>query len=267
MPVQLPSGRVADAALILESFEATECSILLGQPEERARQGPFYVDLFEPLACLGFVLIRIGKAGRLEEAGAAVFGDTEVVAATRMRCNEVVSADCWLKAEQTYLLLPLCLHRGAVLPATFAVVSSRPLVFEERTLDAVAVRSAWACYARTSSEKERRVFHGAILYTRKAAGGSLVIMVENRGSGFLQVELNIESTGLRYSRGLPATNDWLPPGFGQILQIALPNESSGGNSEWKYQHNFKISACSPAPPWHTPDPCGETAVLHEPFRL
>merc|ERR1712242_541952 len=102
------------------------------------------------------------------------------VAFARMRCKETVSAECWLKKGQSYLLLPLSLHAGGALKAAFSCVTSRPVVIEERSLDGARRRDAWAAYARAGPEKDKTNFHGAAFYWRTAESGALVVLAENR---------------------------------------------------------------------------------------
>merc|ERR1719195_1410494 len=80
-----------------------------------------------------------------------------------MRCRAAVSVDCWLQPNRSYTVVPLCLHPGAPLAATWACVSSRKVAFEECHLDRDQVRAAWATYARSNCECGED-FHGATLY-------------------------------------------------------------------------------------------------------
>jgi len=255
IPARIPSGETSCVGMSLEVFEVTECSLSLVQPEERIRQGPLYTDLFEQLACVGFVVLCTDG------------GSCTVIAKARMRCRSTVSAECWLEPGRSYIVVPLSMHAGSSLDVTCVCVSSRPVLVNERTLDPVGIRAAWVAYARSCPEHERSRFHGATVYTQKADGGAVVAYAENRGNGFFNAGFTFESDGLRYSRGWAVTSDWLSPGQGQLLQVALPDDDSGGNVGWRSSTNFRMSHVPPFPPWHTPDVGNEAHGLHVPFTV
>merc|ERR1712032_1614154 len=111
----------------------------------------------------------------------------------------------------------------------------------ERNLPFEAVRAAWASFAR-NGKSER--FHDTVMYTTKASSGAVVTLAENRGHGHFNVELSYETDPVNcytYSRGSPVTSDWLAPGYGQILQIALPDGAHKGSVSWRSQHKVNIS--------------------------
>jgi hypothetical protein len=271
-PVQIPCGSVPSAGLLLEVREATvltECSISLVQPEERVRQGPlFQGENLGPLACIGFILLRLSAES--EEAGTAV-------ASSDMRCHAAVSAEVWLSPGERYLLVPLSLHSGAPLLATCVCVSSRQVAIKEELLDMSTIRAAWAAYARSHDPTGGELFHGAVLHMGKGEGGSIVALLDNLGAGFLRVDLTLQSDCMCYSRGQGATSDWLKPGEAQLLQVGVPGDGSGGAVSWASQHRFHMQGRSPdstasaAASWHEPplsrpnDDDDET--FHAPFRL
>merc|ERR1712129_570895 len=137
---KLPSGVVPYVGLEIEAFETTECSVSLLQPQERLRAGIFD-SLFEPLACIGFVVLPIsGPSAPLVDVQKAA-------AATRMHCRAAVSVDCWLQPGHSYVVVPLSFHDGAPLPVTCACVSSRPVLMQQRSLHPAEIAAAWAAYA------------------------------------------------------------------------------------------------------------------------
>lgn len=257
--VQLPGNDVPYVGLVLKASETTECSLSLVQPEERTRKGPLYKDSAGREACIGFVVMdsSTSKAG----------GRTVPMPSAHMRCRAAVSVDCWLQPNRSYTVVPLSLHTGPSLAATWACVSSRKVAFEECHLDKETVRTAWATYARSNCEGGEK-FHGAVLYLGKAEGSAVVALAENPTTGYFSVELTFHSEGLHYSRRKFQTQDWLPPGHAQILQIAQPHGASGGSAGWRSAHKFQMTSKSPSKLVHIP-PLGAEGIgdLHFPFRI
>merc|ERR1719446_1105787 len=101
----------------------------------------------------------------------------------------------------------------------------------------------------------------------RSGGSSLVAFAENRGSGYFQTLLTLESDCLRYSRACPNTVDWLPPGYAQIVQIAVPNSESGCNVSGRSRQQYKMVHAPPAPPWHSPEVGSDSGNFHAPFSL
>jgi len=307
-PPASSSQGVPRSGLLLEvGSEPAEGSIGLLQPEERVRGGPMHASLGQELACIGFALleVRAGEADALGDTaapgavapapadtgeGEAVCEDCRIldddgevfqsslqagaaVAIGGFRCGAASWAECVLAPSASYLLVPLALQApGEDLPATAAVLTSSTVrVGRPLWLGWQAVRAAWAAYAR-SSDSEPEEFHGALLYMGKAEGGSLVALAENRGEGHFHVEVCVESDTLRFSRGGGLTSDWLPQGYGQILQVAQPSETSGGSAGWASSHRFLMTSSEPPGSWHCPaveSSGGAVAMvaLHEPFVL
>jgi hypothetical protein len=285
MPVRIPGGgEVPRTGLLFEVSEATaltDCSVSLVQPEERVRRGPLFKgENLGPLACIGFALLRLPERAESGEA------DVQAVASADVRCHAAVSADVWLLPGGRYLLVPLSLHSGEQpVRATCVCVSSRQVAVTEQPLDGRTIRAAWAAYARSHDPTGGEIFHGAVLHMGKGEGGSVVALVDNRGEGFLRVELSLQSECMRYSRGQGATSDWLAPGDAQILQVGVPGDGSGGAVSWNSQHRFHMQGRSPTAataagvvaseddddvfPWHEPTlsrPEGD-GLLHVPFHL
>jgi len=258
--LQLPSGYAPCVGLALEAAETAECLVSLVQPEERTRLGPLYDSDIGPLACLGFVLVSFDAVGQGNGAAAAV---------GHLQCRAVISQEIWLQRGQSYLLVPLGLHdKGPAVPIVFSCASSKAVTVTERELGPEAVRAAWAAYARSGAADN---FHGAVLYTAKARGGAVVAMAENRGFGHLNTELSFTSDplgALTYARSSSLCNDWLAPGYGQILQVVLPDGSHRGSVSWSSQHKFQMQVMGPGRAWHEPDLDVSTYVsLHTPFQL
>mmetsp|Transcript_12392 Transcript_12392/g.35098 ORF Transcript_12392/g.35098 Transcript_12392/m.35098 type:complete len:667 (-) Transcript_12392:117-2117(-) len=264
-PLGLPGPDAAGVGLEMTVDGNTECSISLVQPEERLRQGPFYKNLSGPSACIGFVVLRNGGPRSVKEREPSV-------KVARLRCRDAVNLDCWLEPGKSYMLVPLCLRVGpgatAPLPVNCACVSSRPVALEERCLERDVVRNAWASYAKAADPRGERS-HGAVLHMAKGEGGSVVAYAENRGSGYFKVELSFASDYMSFSRGKPTTGDWLAPGFGQVVQVAQPDLSSGGASKWCSNHKFFVGKEKPGPTHtlHSPAVQLEGDDLHTPFRL
>jgi len=256
MEVCLPSEDVPCVGILLEASEMTECSLSLAQPEERTRQGPLYKDLEEHFSCMGFVLLCPET-----DAGALA------VATAHIRSRAIVSADCWLQPKRSYILVPMSVHVGAPLSASFACVSSRHVVLKEHRLKREAVRAAWVAWTKWNDPTGGEHFHGATLFMGKAEGGAIVALAENRGEGYFGVDLHISTDKMRFWRRLPSTSDWLPPGYGQILQVAVPDSTSGGSVSWRSSHTFYMKGKSPEASWHSPDIPSDEDCLHAPFRL
>lgn len=253
----LPNEDVPCVGVVLETAETTECSLSLAQPEERIRSGPLcetHVD--QSPTCMGFVLLR------RETSGCA-----EAVAAAHMRSRSTVSADCWLQPRGAYILVPLSLHIGAPLVVSCACVGSRHVSLKKHRLKREAVRAAWSAWTRGNDPTGGEQFHGAILYMGKADGGAIVALAENRGTGYFGVELSISSLNLRFSRASPTTVDWIAPGHGLILQVAVPDGSSGGSVSWRSAHTFYMKAVVPETAWHSPSIHDESDSLHTAFAL
>lgn len=259
--VDLPAGRPPRLGMELSTpAAAAECSLSLSQPEERARQGPLFPGLPKEEACIGFVLLKNESEGGLECGLPAT-----VEAVASMRSVSSVSADCWLAPSSSYTLVPLSLPWGPDVPAALAAFSSRPVELREAELSIGQVRTAWAAYARSTCDRGES-FRGATLYMGKAEGGAVVALAENHGSGHLCVELSLSSGSLLCSRGAPLTTDWLPPGYAQVLQVAVPGEGSRGSAGWRSQHKFQMTSRSPHRSMQTP-PLLEADALHTPFRM
>jgi len=201
-------------------------------------------------------------------------GSSKAVVAAPMRCRSVAPVDSWLRAERSDLIVPLSLHVGTAVEATFVCMSSRPIAVERRRLEPATVVAAWAAYARSGPAKERSDTQGLVLYTRRSEDGAAVMLAENRARWYIWVEVSFISSALRYSRGAATTADWLAPGCGQILQVAVPDEASGGRAGWRCSHRMRMSPASPfGAPWHEPEISGrgegfaERAWLHDAFAL
>lgn len=148
---------------------------------------------------------------------------------------------------------------------------------KKRPVSSTIVQNAWAAYARYQSPSEGQNAtkvtreKGAVLSVTQGVGACVVALAENRGREYLQVQLRITSTGLRYTRQQPATTDWLKPGFGQIVQVALP-ATEQTNAGWFSLPQLATSKVAPSriahgkEPWHLPD-LDVGCVLHTPFRL
>lgn len=286
-PLRLPgAAAVPCCSLSLEvGSQGVDCVLGLAQPEGRVRGGPLYPSLGKALACIGFVLLsapdgaQSSGASNSQQEAAAGPGTSElqgwqVAAVAGLRCRASSWADCHVAAGGRYLLVPLALQASEdpdVQAAVACFGSAEVSLGHPLPLSWEATRAAWAAYARTS-DSEPVEFHGALLYMGKAEGGALVALAENRGVGHFFVDLSLESDSLRFSRGEGATSDWLPAGFGQILQVALPSLSSGGSAGWASSHRFLMTSRGPAGQHHLPalDEGAETGIsgtLHAPFRL
>jgi hypothetical protein len=239
--------------------ESAECAMSFSQPDERLRKGPMFRHLSPMEACIGFVLLKAGSDGKVNAE------DADIVAHAPMCSRGTVSADCWLQPKAQHILVPLCLQGGPPMVGTWSCFSSKPVSVRETHLDSDTIRTAWAAYARASCEK-RLPFRGGTLYLGKAEGGALVAYAENRGEGDFCVEVSIHSSDLTFSRGRSSTCDWLPPGYGQVLQVAQPKSPLGVGYRW--QHKFQMTSRSTGQLSHTPN-VGATGPddLHMPFCL
>jgi len=121
--ISLPGDDVPSVGLALTASETAECSVILAQPEERLRRGPLYKNYSLPLAGIGFALLDVSPDGG---------GGPTVVGTAKLHHRAGVSADFWLQAGHSYLLVPLSVHQGAPLGATLACFSSRPLELSEQ---------------------------------------------------------------------------------------------------------------------------------------
>jgi len=255
-PVHLPgSGMAPCAGVEVEASEITECCISLVQPSMRLRGGPFHPQQSGPLACMGFVLLPLDSGGKLSICASAV---------AQFRHAATVSADCWLQAGR-HLLVPLSVHQGPSLEATWAFVSSRRVSLKERPLDAQTLKHAWAAYAR-DRDPEGIPFHGATLRLGKSDAGAVVACAENPTERYLQLQLSFRSQCMRYSRGLAEVSDWLPPHSGKILQVAEPHGSEEKVVTWHQSHTFRMTDQAPETPWHSPALQGGSLDLHRPFQ-
>jgi len=256
LPLDLPSCQVPCRGFTIEASDITECCLSLAQPEERLRRGPYHGDLPEHMTTIGFVLMH-ERNGRLMEANCCA----------SLRRSGLVSEDTFLEGKGRYVVVPLGLNDAPeALPLAFTCVSSQIVTIQERMFSQEQARAAWVAFTKIQ-DPEGVSFHGATLRMAKGDGGFLVAVAENRGSGHFCVELTITSQVLRFSRGLPATMDWLPPGCGQIVQVALPE---GGNSPISWHHNHVFRMRSPAPSGvlaHSPAFPLNVAGLHATYRL
>mmetsp|Transcript_103998 Transcript_103998/g.294152 ORF Transcript_103998/g.294152 Transcript_103998/m.294152 type:complete len:729 (+) Transcript_103998:64-2250(+) len=258
--VHLPRDDVPHAGIEVEVSEMTECCISLLQPGERLRGGPFHPSLSEPLACIGFALLR------LEGGGQAVRSPVTATAAAQMRHSAAVSVDCWLPAGR-YLLVPLSLHRGSPLLATLAFVSSRQVKLKKCGLDSGTVKMAWMAYAR-ETDPHGKAFYGAVLRFGKSEGGAVVVSAENCTDKYLRVQLSFTSASLSFSRGQAGTVDVLPPSHGQILQVAQPSGTEKDPVSWSESHTFTMGSRGPGQHhWHSPPVEIDGTELHAPVRL
>merc|ERR1711998_21824 len=78
LSLEVPSNEPPGFAVEITAAEAAECLLALSQLEKRVRYGPLVQGEFEPLACIGFVVI----AG--EGAGVTSPGIAPAVAVARM---------------------------------------------------------------------------------------------------------------------------------------------------------------------------------------
>mmetsp|Transcript_20213 Transcript_20213/g.33384 ORF Transcript_20213/g.33384 Transcript_20213/m.33384 type:complete len:802 (+) Transcript_20213:69-2474(+) len=258
IPLQIPSCSIPQVGLAIEVSETAECCVTLSQPEERIRPGPLVSPDLGALACMGFVIVCIESNPQKESKPMAV---------GQLRCRSAISADCWLQPGCSYLLVPLSRHFGTEVPAVCAFVSSKVVAVSERRIPFEAARAAWATFARSG---DRDPFHNCVVYTSKASGGAVVTLAENRGHGHFNVELSYTSDPpdcFSFSRGTHQTNDWIAPGYGQILQIALPDGARHGSVGWHSHRSFNISMFVPRGVWHMPSVGESHADIHAPFRL
>lgn len=262
IPLQLPSLTVPLVGLAIEVAETTECCVTLAQPEERIRLGPLAASDLGPLACMGFVIVEVQNS-----RGGSIPKESKPLAVGQLRSRAVISADCWLRAGCSYLLVPLSLHPGPEVPAVCAIVSSKVVTVSERRIPFEAARAAWATYARGG---HRDSFHSAVIYETKGSGGAIVTVAENRGHGHFNVELSYTSDPpgcLMFSRQSSNTSDWLAPGYGQILQIALQNGEHKGSMGWRSKRSYNINMFVVGKTWHSPDLVKSDIDIHAPFKL
>mmetsp|Transcript_73898 Transcript_73898/g.190713 ORF Transcript_73898/g.190713 Transcript_73898/m.190713 type:complete len:670 (-) Transcript_73898:226-2235(-) len=138
-PINVPNSKVPLVGLAFDAIETNECIFTVAQPELRIRRGPFCRDLPNSLALIGFVLLCLGPSSG---GGQSV---PTVVAASMPRQRSSISADCWLKAGLSYMLVPISLHGGrGDLPAAVACVSSRPVAFRNQRPHAEACQAVQA---------------------------------------------------------------------------------------------------------------------------
>ncbi|CAK0854302.1 unnamed protein product, partial [Prorocentrum cordatum] len=201
------------------------------------------------------------------QAGAAV-------AIGGFRCGAASWAECVLAPSASYLLVPLALQApGEDLPATAAVLTSSTVrVGRPLWLGWQAVRAAWAAYARSQRQRARRVPRRAAVHGEGGGGLAGGVGREPRGGAFPRGGLRRERHAPLLSRGRAYQDDWLPQGYGQILQVAQPSETSGGSAGWASSHRFLMTSSEPPGSWHCPaveSSGGAVAMvaLHEPFVL
>jgi len=261
--VELPLDAPPLTGALLETSEEVECAVTLHQAEKRIRYGPFFKGDFEPLACIGYVM--------LDASGAGVMSPS---ALGRMRHRSTVTAECRL-APGRYFVVPLSLTRGASRAATLVCHTSTAVSFTVVRLDPSIVRSAWAAYAKHPCQNEddketKRCTIGdgdGVLTVRQGSGACVVALAENHGCAHLSVELGFISTGMRYSRQIAVTTDWLPPGHAQVLQVAFPIVEET-QVPWAFGPNLFTSPLAPRLPLHTPDIRQDgDEVLHASFPM
>lgn len=257
-PSLIPSHSVPLAAFTLQVSEKTECT-LLAQPEERIRQGPVYSSSnLGAIACIGFVIIDVGAGPQR---------DSKPLTVAPFKCRSSVSEDCWLQPGKTYLLVPLSYHAGLSIPAVLSCKSNHEVQITERSISCAAARAAWATFARSG---KRNRFHDGVLYTATSSGGAIVALAENKGRGHFSVDLSYKSDPddcFIYSRGSGKTVDWIKPGYGQILQIALQDGTFKGSAGWSSEQGFEISMFVRHSTSHMPSLDDGDSNIHCPFKL
>lgn len=254
--VELPRLTLPQTALLLRAVERTECTLSLAQPEERLRQGPFFQGLEgRPLACLGLALF---------EAGASGLG--RCAAAAPLRCAPAATLDVVLERGRPLVLVPLS-RAPTRTPATFVCSAPGRVAVREYHLEAFMLARAWAGYARATDPQGIRLVGGAALFLGRGEGGSVVALVENPSSSAAGVELTLSGEGLSFARGGGTTLDWLPPGHGQIVQVALP-VAEGSVTRWKHDHRSFVAGQPPqGDAAHRPPVGAAAADPHAPFSL
>jgi len=255
VPLSLPSCDIPCAGLMLEPSDTAQCSFSLWQPEQRTRKGPLYTEDLGALACIGFVIVCFDGSRK----------DGTAVAVAKMKCRSAISAECWLQRDCSYLLLPLSLHAGVQVPVVCSCMSSKAVTMVERSFDKEAARAAWVAFVRYSDKKPVE-FHGARVWTA-SSGSTVVAFAENRAVGYFGVELTFKGDppGLHcFSRGTPATSDWLSRGFGQLLQIVLPDREQGGSIGWETKFRSQMWGPNQS---HQPDVGSDAKGIHAPFKL
>lgn len=277
LTMQLPELDPSFKGLSLEVPQDTECYVSLHQFERRLRRGPLFKGPADPLACIGFVVVRTDDCCTSEEGDAtadkaAGLGSASAVACARMRHQAAVTTECNLVGGASYLVVPLSSHRGAYRPATFVIQTSQPVTLKETALDAFQVRSAWAAYARYRAPRDTTLDvkvveeQGTTLTMCQGEGASIVCLAENRSSMYMKAELGISSPSMRFQRAQGTTTDWLKPGYGQVVQFALPLMEET-LAVWMSRQKLTVTPVAPPAPLQNPPPQDPEKSLFVPFRL
>merc|ERR1712032_413846 len=221
--MELPYDEAPCAGLLINCVEAVDCSLMISQLEKRTRTGPFWRGPPEPLSCLGFVVITYDASNVPDVDGASL------VACGHMQHRANVSTECRLEAGKSYAVIPLSSHTSIRNEAVLCCHFSKPLKPTAHKFDRPLVKSAWVAYFRASlgvpgSLSQRVEKQQGTLCVSEGEGACIFALAEHRGKLFMRVSVSIASSGLRYSRGEANTLDWLAPGYGQIVQVALPKE-------------------------------------------
>eukprot|EP00929_Paragymnodinium_shiwhaense_P030493 TRINITY_DN17277_c0_g1_i1.p1 TRINITY_DN17277_c0_g1~~TRINITY_DN17277_c0_g1_i1.p1 ORF type:complete len:1019 (-),score=229.01 TRINITY_DN17277_c0_g1_i1:269-3235(-) len=251
-------------AIDLEVTEATECSVALHQAEKRMRYGPFFKADYEPYFCLGFVVLKADGPG-LSSAGIA-----EALAAARMRHRSCISAECKLEPGK-YLVVPLQMSECKSRELLCSIHSSKAVKAVWLKVETNVYQQAWAAYAKCKlpGEEGRHIDHKTVQgggeVTVVKAGAGVVAIAENRGEGYLSVQLLGSNFGWRYSRDTHVTKDWISPGYAQVLNFAVPTveESLPG---FDAGATLLSGRFIPPAPHHIPDLGSVGVDLHQPFR-
>lgn len=268
--VRLPRHQPPDQGFLLRAEQGTAFSLSLAQPERRVRRGPFHVDPLEPLACIGLVILKVDSGCTASlSPGTATAHDV-----ARMRHRPTVSCEGTLSAGGTYLIVPLSLHDGVHRDVVVTCRSHKPVTLEKMPLDPSSIQSAWAAYARHRCSGEggpgiTEVVQGDCrLLVTQGSGACVVALAENCGDRPLRATLALVASNMRYTRGVAASTDWLKPGSGQLVQVALPKDEA--QVEWAAMPALKIFEARPgkASEQHTPQvkPVG-VGILHMTFLM